>query len=252
MTMEASTRSSSEPSANSLHGLRISVYADGADRDQILRLAEDPQISGFTTNPTLMRQSGVRDYRSFAQDLLAHVDEKPISFEVFADDHQEMYRQAREIASWGRNVYVKIPVMNTRREPSYDLAHRLSAEGIQVNVTAVFTLKQVEAVAGALSGGVSSVISIFAGRIADTGRDPVAHMRQAVELAKRAPNASVLWASPREVLNLYQADSAGCHIITMTPDLLAKTALRDRDLDDYSHETVKMFHEDAARAGYTL
>jgi len=233
-------------------GLRIKLFADGANRAQILKQATDPAISGFTTNPTLMRSSGVVDYRAFARDILMHVRDKPISFEVFADDHEEMRRQAEEISTWGSNVYVKIPVTNTRREPSVDLVRLLTQEGIKVNVTAVFTIDQVSSVAAALEGGAPSVISVFAGRIADTGRDPVPHMRQVVEVAARAPLAEVLWASPREVLNLYQADAIGCHIITMTPDLLAKIALQNRDLHDYSHDTVKMFYDDAATAGYRL
>jgi len=233
-------------------GLRIRLFADGANSEQILGLAKDPMISGFTTNPTLMRASGVSDYRNFAHGLLADVKNKPISFEVFADDLEEMYRQAREIASWGSNVYVKIPVTNTRRESSVELVRRLTHEGVQVNVTAVFTIEQVAEMSEVLRGGAPSVISVFAGRIADTGRDPVPHMEQVVEVAAKAPTAEVLWASPREVLNLYQAELAGCHIITMTPDLLAKIGLRDKDLGDYSQDTVKMFHTDAQRAGYSL
>jgi transaldolase len=199
-----------------------------------------------------MRASGVTDYSAFAHDLLANITDKPISFEVFADEHDEMYRQAKTIASWGANVYVKIPITNTRREPSIDLVRRLTQEGVHVNITAIFTLEQVAEVAAALKDGAPSVISVFAGRIADTGRDPVPHMRQAVNAAARASRAEVLWASSREVLNLYQADAIGCHIITMTPDLLAKLRLRDKDLSDYSHETVKAFYNDAAQSGYRL
>jgi transaldolase len=233
-------------------GSAIKLFADGAKLEHIVELAANPAVSGFTTNPSLMRSSGVTDYRAFAHDILAQVKDKPISFEVFADDHEEMYRQACEIASWGTNVYVKIPVTNTHRDPSYDLVRRLTQQGICVNVTAIFTLEQVKQTAAALEGGAPSVISVFAGRIADTGRDPVPHMRQAVETAARAQRAEVLWASSREVLNLYQAEAAGCHIITMTPDLLAKLALKDKDLDEYSLETVQAFFNDAARSGYSL
>lgn len=233
-------------------GLRIKLFADGANVQQIAKLAAEPHIVGFTTNPTLMHASGVKSYQAFARELLELVTSKPISFEVFADEMDEMYRQAKKIASWGPNVYVKIPVTNTRGEPTTDIVRRLTEEGVQVNITAVFTLAQVSEIAAAVSNGAPSVISIFAGRIADTGRDPVPHMVACVEAARVAPRAEVLWASPREVLNLYQADAAGCHIITMTPDLLAKVALRNKDLDEYSRDTVKMFFNDAQRAGYTL
>lgn len=233
-------------------GLRIKLFADGANTESILKLAAELHISGFTTNPTLMRQSGVTDYRAFAHEILAKVTDKPISFEVFADETDEMYVQAKEIASWGSNVYVKIPVTNTRRDATTELVRRLTHEGVQLNVTAVFTVEQVREIAVALKGGAPSVISIFAGRIADTGRDPVPHMVECVQVASDTPTAEVLWASPREVLNLYQADAAGCHIITMTPDLLAKVTLRDKDLHEYSQDTVKMFFNDAQRAGYGL
>jgi len=246
------TTTSPAPAAESPLGLRIKLFADGANKDSILKLAAESHIDGFTTNPTLMRQSGVTDYRAFAHEVLASVKDKPISFEVFADDHEHMYRQAKEIASWGSNVYVKIPVTNTAKESSADLVRRLSHEGVQVNCTAIFTIDQVREIAGALKGGAPSVISVFAGRIADTGRDPVPHMAECVKVASGTPTAEVLWASPREVLNLYQANDCGCHIITMTPDLLAKVSLRDKDLVDYSQDTVKMFFGDAQKAGYSL
>jgi transaldolase len=252
MTTGSPAQTLDESPAQKALGLRIKLFADGANLDQILQLAADPTISGFTTNPTLMRASGVTDYRAFARSLLDKVTAKPISFEVFADDLEGMYRQAKEIASWGANVYVKIPVTNTRRDSTATLVRRLTEEGVQVNVTAVFTLEQVSAMAAVLAGGVASVISIFAGRIADTGRDPVVDMKKAVKAAVGSPRTEVLWASPREILNLYQADAAGCHIITMTPDLLAKVALRNKDLLDYSLDTVKMFYGDAERAGYSL
>jgi transaldolase len=232
--------------------LGIKLFADGANRDQIIKLAGESHVEGFTTNPTLMRSSGVTDYRSFAQELLALVTDKPISFEVFADETDEMYRQAKEIASWGSNVYVKVPVTNTRGDSTAAVVRRLTEEGVQVNITAIFTVDQVSEVAAAVANGAPSIISVFAGRIADTGRDPVPHMIKCVEAASPAPRAEVLWASPREVLNLYQADAAGCHIITMTPDVLAKLNLRNKDLGEYSLDTVKMFYEDAQRAGYSL
>jgi transaldolase len=233
-------------------GLSIKLFADGANKDQIIKLAAEPYVEGFTTNPTLMRSSGVTDYRSFAQELLVLVTDKPISFEVFADELDEMYRQAKEIASWGGNVYVKVPVTNTGGESTSGIVRRLTEEGVQVNITAIFTTDQVSEVAGAVANGAPSIISVFAGRIADTGRDPVPHMIECVEAASPAPRAEVLWASPREVFNLYQADAAGCHIITMTPDVISKLALREKDLGEYSLDTVKMFYQDAQRAGYSL
>lgn len=247
-----SPTTSAQPNGDTPLGLRIKLFADGANSEQILKLAVDPSISGFTTNPTLMRSSGVSDYRAFAHELLTNVKHKPISFEVFADEPEDMYHQAKEIASWGSNVYVKIPVTNTRGESSVEVVRRLTQEGIQVNVTAVFTLQQVSEMAAAFQGGAPGVVSVFAGRIADTGRDPVPHMEQVVKAASVAPTLEVLWASPREVLNLYQADLAGCHIITMTPDLLAKITLRNKDLGEYSQDTVKMFFTDANKAGYRL
>ena len=235
-----------------LADLRIKIFADGADIPSIAKLAEDPLIKGFTTNPTLMRKAGIADYRAFAHEVLAAIPDRPISFEVFSDEFKEMERQAREIARWGENVYVKIPVTNTLGQPSYELIQRLTEAGIKLNVTALLTLDQVREVSAALSGRTPAVISVFAGRIADTGRDPVPLMAEAVELVRPHPNQELLWASPRELLNVFQADAVGCHIITATRDVLEKLTLLGKDLAAYSLETVKMFHEDARRAGYKL
>jgi transaldolase len=234
-------------------GLRaVKVFADGADLEAMLELARSPQIAGFTTNPTLMRKSGVTDYEGFAHKLLDHVSDRPVSFEVFADDHDEMARQARRIASWGGNVYVKIPVTDTRGASTAAVVRDLAESGIHLNVTALMTVGQVEVVAAALAGGPAAIISVFAGRIADTGRDPVPLMGAA--LAAMAPyrQLELLWASPREILNVRQADDIGVHIITVTPGLLKKLALFGHDLEEFSLETVRMFHNDAATAGYLL
>lgn len=232
--------------------LSVKIFADGADLDGMREMYAQPFIKGFTTNPTLMNKAGIRDYRAFAQQVLTAIPDRPISFEVFSDDFAEMERQAREIASWGNNVYVKIPVTDTRRRPTYDLAHRLSQAGVKVNVTALMTLSQVTAVVGAVAGGAPSCISVFAGRIADTGRDPLPLMAAAVELLRIAPDAELIWASPRELLNVFQAESIGCHIITVTNDVLKKLTQVGKNLDDYSLDTVKMFHDDATKAGFTL
>jgi len=240
-----------------LADLQTKIFADGAELDGMRALAREPYIKGFTTNPTLMRKAGVSDYRAFAKDVLAAIPDRPISFEVFSDEFDEMERQAREIATWGEHVYVKIPVTNTRRVPAYDLVNRLSQTGVKVNVTAILTLEQVRDVVGALRGGAPSVVSVFAGRIADTGRDPIPMMRAAVAscnaaCAGAASQIKLLWASPREVLNIVHAEEAGCHIITVTNDLLKKLALFGKDLGEFSLETVQMFHRDAASAGYEL
>jgi transaldolase len=232
--------------------LKVRIFADGANAAGVRRLARLPYIRGFTTNPTLMRKDGVASYRTFAREILAEIGDRPISFEVIADDFAGMERQAREIASWGPRVYVKIPVTNTRGESSRDLVRRLSRDGIRLNVTALLTLDQVEDVAASLADGPASMISVFAGRIADTGRDPVPVMARAVELMRPHPQEQLLWASPREILNVFQADAIGCHIITVTHDLLNKLGLAGKDLAQFSLETVKMFHEDAAKAGYEL
>lgn len=218
----------------------------------MLEMYAKPYIKGFTTNPTLMRRAGISDYRAFALEVLRAIPDRPISFEVFSDEFPEMERQAREIACWGGNVYVKIPVTNTRAEAAYDIVHRLSQSGVKVNVTALMTLKQVEAVTEALSGGSPSCISVFAGRVADTGRDPLPMMVSALAIMQRAPQSELIWASPRELLNVFDADRIGCHIITVTNDILNKLSLVDRALDDYSLDTVKMFYADARAAGFSL
>jgi transaldolase len=231
----------------------IKIFCDGADLPSILQMAQNPAISGFTTNPTLMRKAGISDYRAFAREVLGHIQDRPISFEVFADDFPTMERQALEIASWGNNVYVKIPVTNTRRESAAPLVDRLSHQGVKLNVTAVFTLAQVHEVAQALRGGAPSVISVFAGRIADAGVPPVPHMAAALAICQAtSPASELLWASPREVLNIVEAATVGCHIITVTPDLLKKMAGFGKDLSDFSLETVQMFRTDAVAAGFSL
>ena len=232
--------------------LRVKIFADGADLAGMLALYRQPYIRGFTTNPTLMHKAGIRDYRAFAGEVLAAIPDRPISFEVFSDQFDEMERQAREIATWGENVYVKIPVTNTKRVPAYDLIHRLSHEGVKLNVTAIMTLGQVRDVMGGLYGGAPSCVSVFAGRVADTGRDPVPLMAAAVELVSIEAGAQLIWASPRELLNIFQADAIGCHIITVTHDILKKLDQVGRDLNDFSLDTVRMFHDDARSAGFSL
>jgi transaldolase len=233
-------------------GLGIKLYADGADRRGMLEMYQKPWVSGFTTNPTLMRKAGITDYRAFARGVLEDIPDRPISFEVFADEFSEMERQAREIAAWGANVYVKIPVMNTQRNSSYELIATLSRAGVKLNVTAVMTVEQTRAIATALRGGAPAVVSIFAGRIADTGVDPMPIMQEALSVLRDVRDAELLWASPREVLNVYQAAAVGCQIITATNDLIKKLELRGKDLTDFSLETVKMFYDDARAAGYSL
>jgi transaldolase len=235
-----------------LDTLKIKIFADGADLDGMLAMYADPRIDGFTTNPTLMRKAGVTDYEVFARTVLERITDRPISFEVFADTFDDMERQARRIAGWGSNVNVKIPITNTKGASSADLVKRLSADGITVNVTAIMTIDQVREVAAALHPESQSIISVFAGRVADTGRDPVPHMRECLECLSERPGAALLWASPRELLNLFQADEIGCHIITMTNDLLAKLAMVGKDLDVFSRETVEMFRADAEAAKFTL
>jgi len=231
---------------------KTKIFADGADKTTMLRLYSDQRIQGFTTNPTLMRKAGITDYEAFARDMLAAIPDRSISFEVFADDFSEMERQARKIASWGENVYVKIPVMNTSGKPSLDLISHLTGAGVKVNVTALLTLAQVRDVASALKGGSPAYISVFAGRIADTGRDPVPMMAAAVELAVPCPNIELIWASPRELLNVFQANAIGCHIITATSDILQKLDLVCKELTEYSLETVRMFYDDARQSGFVL
>jgi transaldolase len=235
-----------------LDRISTKIFADGADLDGILGLAEDPMIKGFTTNPTLMWKAGLTDYADFAQRLLEQIRDKPISFEVFADDEAEMRRQAKQLASWGPNVYVKIPVTTTSGESMAPLVRELSEDGVQVNVTALFTTAQVELITSAVADGAPSCISVFAGRIADAGVDPLPIMQRSVDIMSSVPHAELIWASPREVLNLVQADQVGCHIITMTHDLIGKVKNLGKDLDQFSLETVQMFHRDAAAAGFTL
>jgi transaldolase len=236
----------------SISKLKIKLFADGADKAQILQAQANPLIKGFTTNPTLMRAAGVKDYETFAHEVLEVVTDKPISFEVFADEFAEMERQAHKIAGWADNVYVKIPVTNTRRESAVGLIRRLAHSGVKVNVTAILTLQQVCDAVTALSGGEPSVVSVFAGRIADTGLDPVPIMAEAVKIVSLHKGIELLWASPRELLNIFQANDIGCHIITATDGVLSKLKVVGKDLDEYSLETVKMFHDDAAHSGYQL
>lgn len=232
--------------------LNVKIFADGADKAGMLEMYAKPFIKGFTTNPTLMRKAGIADYKAFAKEVLQAIPDRPISFEVFSDEFPEMERQAMEIAGWGDNVYVKIPVTNTRRHSSYELVRKLTKNGVKVNVTALMALEQVRDVAAVLDPETPSYVSVFAGRVADTGRDPVPLMAAAVELLKTRPKAELIWASPRELLNIFQADTIGCHIITVTNDTLKKLALVGRDLHDYSLDTVKMFYEDAKGAGFVL
>lgn len=236
----------------SVEQLKIKIFADGADLKNIRESAKNPLIKGFTTNPTLMRQAGVNDYKAFALDVLKAVPDRPVSFEVFADDFPTMESQGREIGSWGSNVYVKIPVTNSKGDFAGPLLASLSRAGIKLNVTAVMTLDQVAKVTDALADNVPAVISVFAGRIADTGRDPIPIMTESLKLMKKRPKAELLWASPREVLNIFQGDELGCHIITVTPDHLKKLALVGKNLDEYSCETVNMFYKDAQSAGYAI
>ena len=232
--------------------LRVKLFQDGADLEAMIAAKTRGLVSGFTTNPTLMRKAGISDYKAFAQKAIAAIPDLPISFEVFSDDFDMMEKEAREIASWGGDVYIKIPITNTKGESAAPLVRKLSAEGFSLNVTALLGLDQVEAVASAADRMARTIVSVFAGRIADTGVDPVPIMARAVEVLERLPQAELLWASPREVLNVVQADQCGCHIITATPDIIAKIALLGKDLDQYSLETVKMFHDDARAAGFKL
>ncbi|HMD70804.1 MAG TPA: transaldolase [Bryobacteraceae bacterium] len=236
----------------SINDLKIRIFADGADKAGMLEMYRNPVIRGFTTNPTLMRKAGVRDYEAFAREILAAIPDRPISLEVLADEFSAMEQQARTIAGWAENVFVKIPVTNTRGESSAALVHRLSHDGIKLNVTALLTLDQVRTVAASLAGGAPASVSIFAGRIADTGRDPVPVMAAAVEALRATPNAELIWASPRELLNIFQADAVGCHIITATHDILKKLALIGKDLSVFSLETVEMFYSDAVASGFTV
>jgi transaldolase len=235
-----------------LADLKVKIFADGADRGGMLELYSNPLIKGFTTNPTLMRAAGIADYEAFARDIVQAIPDRPISLEVFSDDFAEMDAQARRIASWGDNIYVKIPVTNTRGESALPLVRSLAAAGVKQNVTALMTLGQVRDVVEALRRGPAACASVFAGRIADTGRDPVPLMAAAVEMLAVSPQLELIWASPRELLNIFHADAIGCQIITVTHDLLKKLALVGKDLDEYSLDTVKMFRNDAVKAGFKL
>lgn len=232
--------------------LNTKLFADGADKAGMLEMYRNPMIKGFTTNPTLMRKAGITDYKLFALDILSVIKDKPISFEVFSDDFHEMYEQALEISHWANNVYVKIPVTNTKGESSCHLIRHLANAGVKQNITALMTLRQVKDVTQALSNGPSSYVSVFAGRIADTGRDPMEIMQAAVDCLKPCPQLELIWASPRELFNIFQADQIGCHIITATNDILKKLSLVGKDLSEYSLETVQMFYDDACHAGFSL
>ncbi|HEY6842768.1 MAG TPA: transaldolase [Thermoanaerobaculia bacterium] len=232
--------------------LKIELYADGADVRDMVAARDGGLVRGFTTNPTLMRKCGVADYEAFAREALRSIGTLPISFEVFADEFAEMERQARQIAKWGDCVFVKIPITNTRRESSIDLIRRLAASGVKLNITAILTLDQVRCVVDALDADVPAIVSVFAGRIADTGRDPVPLMTEAAKIVAKKPKARLLWASPRELLNIFQAEACGCHIITVTADILKKLTMVGKSLDDLSLDTVKMFYNDAAAAGFRL
>jgi transaldolase len=236
----------------SLKNLRVKIFADGADKSAMVEMSKRPYIAGLTTNPTLMRKAGISDYRAFARDVLSVIKDKPISFEVFSDEFDEMQRQAMEIAGWGENVFVKIPVTNTRGTPSDELVATLAKAGVKLNVTAVMTEQQVRRISTVLGDQIPCNISVFAGRVADTGRDPLPLMRRCLDIMRPHPNQELIWASPRELLNIFQADQIGCHIITVTPDVLKKLDLIDKDLAAYSLETVKMFYDDAQAAGYKL
>ena len=235
-----------------LTDLNVKLFADGADLSDIVAMARNPLIKGFTTNPTLMRKANVDNYKEFALEVLKIVSDRPVSFEVFSDDFDVMEEQALEIASWDENVYVKIPVTNTSGEFSGPLIEKLSRSGVQLNVTAMMTLEQVHETANCLLPNTRAYVSVFAGRIADTGRDPVPIMAAAVELLREHPDVELIWASPRELLNIFQADEVGCHVITATKDVLAKLSLVGKDLLAYSLETVEMFHTDAKTAGYMI
>ena len=235
-----------------VNDLKVKIFADGADVKGMVEMYKKPFVKGFTTNPTLMRKAGISDYRGFAKEVLAAIPDRPISFEVFSDDFSEMEKQAREIASWGKNVNVKIPVTNIQGEPAYKLIQTLAKAGIQLNVTAVFTLEQVRDVVAHLDPKTAAYISVFAGRIADTGRDPLPLMAAAHALVHTLPHAELIWASPRELLNVFHAESVGCDIITVTNDVLAKLSNVGKPLAQFSLETVKMFHDDATKAGFKL
>jgi transaldolase len=237
---------------SSLADLKVKIFADGADFDGIVKMARNPLIKGFTTNPTLMRKAGVGDYEAFARKVLGAITDRPVSFEVFADDFASMAEQARTIASWGPNVNVKIPVTNTKGQPSTELIRALSSEGITLNITAIFTLDQVRAVADALDAATPAIVSVFAGRIADTGVDPIPHMLACKQILGARPRAQLLWASTRELLNIFHAEESGCDIVTVPNEFLSKLDLVGKDLAEYSRETVQLFYRDATAAAYQI
>ena len=232
--------------------LKIKIFSDGADKKDMLAMNSKTFIKGLTTNPTLMKKAGIKDYETFAKDILSTIKEKPISFEVFSDDFDDMEKQAMEIASWAANVYVKIPITNTKKESSKELVQRLAKKKVKLNITAIMTLDQVKTVLSVLDNKVPSVISVFAGRIADTGKDPIPLMKECLKEMKINPKSELLWASPRELLNIIQADQIGCHIITVTKDIIKKLQFIDYDLKDYSLDTVKIFYKDAVDAGFKI
>jgi transaldolase len=235
-----------------ISSLKVKLFADGADLDGMLQMAEKSYISGLTTNPTLMRKAGITSYSKFAQEVIKFIPKKPISFEVFSDDFEEMKSQGLELASWGENVYVKVPITNTQGNSTAGVIRYLSERGVKVNITAIMTPQQVEEILPSLESGVPSYISVFAGRIADTGRDPIPVMKECLELISKSESSELIWASPRELLNVFQAETIGCHIITATNDILKKLDLVGMDLDTFSLDTVKMFYEDAKNANFQI
>jgi len=235
-----------------IEDLKVKIFSDGADKKDMLEMNSKTFIKGLTTNPTLMKKAGIKDYELFAKDILSTIKEKPISFEVFSDDFSDMERQAMEITSWADNVYVKIPITNTKKETSKELIKRLAGRKVKLNITAIMTLDQVKTVLSVLDNKVPSIISVFAGRIADTGEDPIPLMKECLKEIKINPKSELLWASPRELLNVIQADQIGCHIITVTKDIIKKLQFISYDLEKYSLDTVKMFYNDAVDAGFKI
>ena len=236
----------------SVKELKIKIFADGANVTEMKKVYSEGIVKGFTTNPTLMKKDGVKDYVAFAKDVLSEIKDMPISFEVFTDDFESMERQAREIGSWGENVFIKIPITNTKGEPSYELIKKLSDDGMKLNITAILTLEQIENVSKNINEKTPAIVSLFAGRIADTGRDPIPYIKESLKMLKGNKNAELLWASSRELLNIFQAEECGCHIITVTNDLLKKLQMVNKDLKELSLDTVKMFYNDASSAGYNF
>jgi transaldolase len=237
---------------NKIDFLKVKIFSDGANIEDMLNMYNTGYVKGLTTNPTLMNKSGIKDYKSFCLEVLTFAREKPVSFEVFSDNFEEMYRQASEISSWAENVYVKIPITNTKKETCYETIQKLVSKNIKVNVTAIMTINQVVNISKVLSAAVPSYVSIFAGRIADTGRDPLPILKQSLEILRPLVFCEVIWASPREFLNIFQANDIGCHIITVTKDILKKVELIGYNLEEYSLDTVKMFYNDSVVAGYKL